>query len=291
MKFAFVQEQKVAFSVKQLCQVMGVSRSGFYAWKREQPSERTAEDARLAVEIRKVHDGSRQTYGVRRVARELQCQGRKIGLRRVRKLMRGHGLMPRCKRRFRATTDSRHAHPVADNLLARQFEVAAPNQVWVGDITYVPTDEGWLYLATLVDLFSRRIVGWAMSERIDRQLTLTALDRAVRTRRPPPGLVHHTDRGSQYACSDYRDALAGQAMACSMSRKGDCWDNAVAESTFATIKAELVHWERYRTRQQARDSISQYLDDFYNLIRRHSSLDYLSPVEFELAYEAEAMAA
>lgn len=291
MKFAFVEEQKVAFPVKHLCDAMGVSRSGYYAWRREQPSERTVEDARLVVEIRKVHDSSRQTYGVRRVAHELQCQGRKIGLRRVRRLMRGEGLLPRSKRRFRATTDSRHTHPVADNLLARQFEVGSPNQVWAGDITYIPTDEGWLYLATLVDLYSRRIVGWAMSERIDRQLTLTALQRAIKSRQPQPGLLHHTDRGSQYACSDYQQALADRGIKCSMSRKGDCWDNAVAESTFATIKAELVHWENFKTRQQARESISKYIDDFYNLVRRHSTLEYLSPVEFELANEARVMAA
>jgi putative transposase len=292
VRFAFIQEQRVAFPVTVMCKVLDVSSSGFYAFVRgDKATDSDCNDRKTMDEIRSIHAQSRSTYGVRRVLAELRSRGHHIGLKRVRRLMRLAGLDVRCKRRFRATTDSKHNHPVADNLVHRNFETKAPDQVWVGDITYIPTDEGWLYLATLVDLFSRRVVGWAMSDRIDRNLTLDALRDAVDKRDPSAGLIHHTDRGSQYACSDYRAALTAHGMVCSMSRKGDCWDNAVAETSFASLKAELVYWERYRTRQQARDSISSYLEDFYNRTRRHSTLRYLSPIEFELAYQAMDAAA
>jgi transposase InsO family protein len=281
----------VAFPIRALCEVMQVSRSGFYAWHDERDGVRSREDRELADRIRDIHHRSRCTYGVRRIRAELRSQGLEVGLRRVRKLMRQQGLVPRSKRRFRATTDSRHSFPIAANVLGRDFEQTAPNQAWVGDITYIPTDEGWLYLATLIDLFSRRVVGWAMSDRIDRKLTLTALEKAVADRAPAAGLIHHTDRGSQYACGDYRAALQASGMICSMSRKGDPWDNAVAESAFATLKADLVDGEHYRTRAEAIESISRYLEEFYNRSRRHSTLGYLSPVEFELAHDAQIMAA
>ncbi len=272
--------------------MLGVSRSGYYAFRSpKRASGRRSHDAELRGQILDIHRRSRRTYGVRRIRAELHGRGYLVGLCRVRKLMSLDGLRARGKRRFRATTDSRHDHPVAPNLLARNFTVDAPNKAWVGDITYVPTDQGWLYLATLVDLYSRRVVGWAMSENIDRHLVLDALRDAITKRRPSKGLIHHTDRGAQYACKDYQDAMKNYGAVCSMSRKGDCWDNAVAESLFARLKCELTHWERYPSRQHAMTSISEYLEEFFNRTRRHSTLGYLSPVEFELAFQTASMAA
>jgi transposase InsO family protein len=219
------------------------------------------------------------------------ANGTRVGKHRVARLMRENGLRGRRKRRFRHTTDSNHAMPIAPNTLARAFAVNAPNEVWVTDITYIPTGEGWLYLAAILDLFSRRVVGWSMSERITRQLTLDALTMALRARTPPRGLLHHSDRGSQYASADYRTALHAAGIECSMSRKGNCWDNAVAESFFATLKTELVHEADWGTRAAARSAIFEYLEVFYNRRRRHSSIDYVSPEEFELRYEAQEMAA
>jgi putative transposase len=205
--------------------------------------------------------------------------------------MRENGLRGRRRRRFRHTTDSNHAMPIAPNTLARNFTAEAPNEVWVTDITYIWTREGWLYLAAILDLYSRRVVGWSMSERMTRQLVLDALSMAVRARTPPVGLLHHSDRGSQYASADYRAALVAAGMQCSMSRKGDCWDNAVAESFFSTLKAELVHEADWATRVEARTAIFEYLEVFYNRRRRHSSIGYVSPVAFELSYEQAQMAA
>jgi transposase InsO family protein len=205
--------------------------------------------------------------------------------------MKQQGVVARRRRRFRATTDSNHAFPVAQNLLARDFAPSAPNVTWITDITYIPTREGWLYLAAILDLYSRRVVGWAMSDRIDRQLTLDALHLALRTRRPPHGLLHHSDRGSQYASDDYQKALGDNGIRCSMSRKGNCWDNAVAESFFATLKVELVDEADYHTREAARASIADYIDAFYNLERRHSHNGNISPVRFELKAHVAAKAA
>lgn len=291
MKFAFIDAEKAQHPVRTLCRVLEVSRSGFYAWKQREASARSRADALLLVEISAVHQRSRRTYGSPRVHADLRARGKRVGRKRVARLMRQHGLQARRKRRFRATTDSKHRFPVAGNELGRQFEVTAPNLVWVADITYVWTREGWLYLAVVLDLFARRVVGWAAGDRIDRRLTLAALEEALRTRKPVGGILHHSDQGSQYASDDYRAALAAHGMACSMSRKGDCWDNAVAESFFATLKAELVQDADYQTRAEAQRSIAEYILDFYNTERRHSHNGYLSPLEYELVAKATTMAA
>jgi transposase InsO family protein len=283
VKFAFIEAEKAHFPVSVLCSVLGVSRSGFYAWRKRPKSSRASEDAVLAKKIIKVYTLSRGTYGSPRVHAELREQGEVVGRKRIARLMRDRGLVARSKRRFRpTTTDSNHSQPVAENLLNRSFERILPNQAWVGDITYIPTGEGWLYLAVLIDLFSRRVVGWAMSDRIDRQLTLNALEMAIVNRgRAVKDVLHHSDRGSQYASADYRQALVDRGLVASMSRKGNCWDNAVAESFFSTLKWELIHRRPFETRSDARRAIFEYIEVFYNRRRRHSALGYLSPMQFE----------
>jgi putative transposase len=284
MKFAFIAAEK-AFPIDLMCRVLEVSRSGYYAWKKRRPAPRTVESTKLAIEIKVIHDRSRRTYGSPRVHAELRARGQLVGRNRVAKLMRAQGLVAKRRRRFRATTDSKHSMPTAPNTLGRAFKQSAPNAAWVTDITYVPTREGWLYLAVILDLFSRRVVGWAMSDRITRKLTLDALDMALCARRPPRGLLHHSDRGCQYASHDYRRELADRGIDCSMSRKANCWDNAVAESFFATLKTELVHHDDYPSRARARSAIFDYVEVFYNRQRRHSHLGYVSPEEFELRFE------
>jgi transposase InsO family protein len=290
--FELVEAEKAQYPVAVLCDVLEVSRSGFYASKKRPPSSRSKADAQLAVEIAAAHRKSRERYGSPRVHRALRKKGVRVGKKRVERLMRAKGLVGRRKRPFRRTTDSNHVSPIAPNVVARDFEPTAPNEVWAGDVTYIATSEGWSYLAVLLDLFSRRVVGWAMSASNDTALALAALERAVGTRRlVAPGLVHHTDRGSPYASDDYRAALASRRMIASMSRKGDCWDNAVAESFFATLRAELVDDERYFSRETAETSIGDYIDNFYNVERLHSHLDYVSPIEFELKARMTAIAA
>jgi transposase InsO family protein len=274
-----------------MCRLLGVSKSGFYAWRGRPESARSRGDARLAVDIAAVHKRSRGRYGSPRVHAELQARGIGVGRKRVERLMREQGLCARPRRRFRKTTDSQHSNPIAPNLLERNFDASAPNQAWVTDVTYVSTHEGWLYLAVIVDLYARRVVGWAASEANDTTLALAALSMAVARRRPPPGLVHHSDRGSPYASAEYRRALAVEGIVASMSRKGDCWDNAVAESFFSTLKIELVHEQQYATPAAAVTSIGDYIQSFYNPERRHSHLGYLSPIEFELKSQVAALAA
>jgi putative transposase len=290
--FELVDAEKANYPVTVLCDVLEVSRSGFYALKTRPPSARSKADAKLAVEVAAAHAKSRKRYGSPRVHRALRKKGVRVGKKRVERLMRENGLVGRRKRPFRKTTDSNHESPIAPNVVARDFEPKAPNQVWAGDVTYIATAEGWSYLAVLLDLYSRRVVGWAMGASNDTALALAALERAVRCRAfLPPGLVHHTDRGSPYASDDYRAALASRGMVASMSRKGDCWDNAVAESFFATLRAELVDDERYLSRDDAKVSIGDYLESFYNVERLHSHLDYVSPIEFELKAHVAAIAA
>lgn len=291
MRFAFIRTEKALYPVDVLCDVLDVSRSGYYAFEGRPEAPRRKDDARLVAEIREVHRRTHRRYGSPRVFRELRARGERVGRHRVTRLMREHGIVGRRKRRFVRTTDSNHKLPVAPNVLDRKFEAAAPNQTWVTDITYVWTAMGWLYVAAILDLFSRRVVGLATSANIDRHLVLAALDEALRTRRPLHGLVHHSDRGSQYASGDYRDALRDRGITCSMSRKGNCWDNAVAESFFATLKVELCHHERFPTRAAATAAIRDYVERFYNAERRHSSLGYVSPVEFELMAQTVALAA
>jgi transposase InsO family protein len=245
---------------------------------------RAVEDAIVLVEIEAAFKVGRGNYGSPRVHRELRAKGRRIARKRVERLMRRKGISARNKRRFRKTTDSNHAHLIAPNVLAREFTVALPDTAWVTDVTYVWTAEGWLYLAVILDLFSRRVVGWTAGANNDRALAIGALDRAITVRMPAAGLVHHSDRGSVYASADYGAALAKLAAIKSMSRKGDCWDNAVAESFFATIKGEMIDHADYLTRREAIAAIADYIDGFYNPCRRHSALDYVSPIEFELKF-------
>jgi transposase InsO family protein len=281
VRFAFIAVEKASFPVRLLCRVLQVSRAGFYAWHHRAPALRTQADERLGLEIAAIHAASRRRYGTPRVHAELRARGHRTSRKRVARLMRQRGLAGRRRRRFRATTDSRHTLPVAPNVLDRQFVQPAPDVAWVTDITYMLTGEGWLYLAVILDLCSRLVVGWAVSERITRELTLNALEMALVRRRPRRGLVHHSDRGSQYASGDYQAALAAEGMVCSMSRRGNCWDNAVAESFFATLKVELAHDAGWVTRQAACAELFEYIEVFYNGQRRHSALGYLSPRAFE----------
>jgi len=287
VKFAFIAAEKAWAQVAALCKVLDVSRSGFYAWDERGRSTRSSEDAKLIVHVLAAFKTGRGAYGSPRVHDELKAAGIAVSRKRVARIMRELGLEGRRKRRFKATTDSKHNLPVAENVLDRNFEVDAPDVAWVTDITYVWTAEGWLYLAAILDLFSRRVVGLAMSERIDRALVLEALRNAVGRRLPNAGLMHHSDRGSQYASGDYQDALDELGVVCSMSRKGNCWDNAVAESFFATLKTKCVYTRRFATRAEAREAIFEFIEVFYNGTRRHSTLGYLSPMAFEMKFNQE----
>lgn len=284
MRFAFIATEKACYPVVLMCRVLQVSRSGYYAWCKRPVAPRTLTDQVLTLEVTTIHRESRGRYGSPRVHAELRERGRRTGRKRVARLMRAAGLRAREHRRFRCTTDSGHGMAIKGNLLARRFAVPAPNSGWVTDITYLWTFEGWLYLAVILDLFSRRVVGWALSERLERGLALNALKMALQDRQPPQGLLHHSDRGSQYASSDYQQLLAAHGFLSSMSRKGNCWDNAVAESFFATLKLELGYQRQWHTRTQARSEIFEYIELFYNRQRRHSALGYLCPNEFELRY-------
>jgi transposase InsO family protein len=288
MKFAFIQAEKASFPVTVLCRVLEVSRAGFYAAQRRPVSTRVTEDARLAVQIAAIHRTSRRCYGSPRVHAELRARGQCTSRKRVARLMRRAGLAARRRRAFRITTLSRHTHPVAPNRLARQFTVAAPDRVWVTDITYLATVEGWLYLAVVLDVFSRRIVGWATSDRLGEGVALEALGMGLTRRRPQPGLLHHSDRGSQYASAEYRAVLASHRIEPSMSGVGCCWDNAVAESFFATLKVEIDHNGAWRTRAEAHRMVFDYIELFYNSERRHSTLGYLSPLAFERQWQQTA---
>jgi putative transposase len=294
VKFALIDAEEARFPIKFMCEELSVSRSGFYAWKQREPSKRASEDVLLGVEVAAAHQASSKRYGSTRVHKELLAAGRRTSRKRVARLMRKHQLVARpqrMKKKFVRTTNSNHAFPIAPDLVGRDFAARAPNKVWVTDITYIWTREGWLYLAAIVDLYSRRVVGWATSERIDTKLCLAALQQATRERRPAPGLIHHSDRGSQYASAEYRQALAANEISCSMSRKGDCLDNAVAESLWSTIKAELVALTDFPSRAVARRQLFEYIEVFYNRRRLHSSIDYRSPVTYESLFNHAAVAA
>ena len=285
MRFSFVAAEKASYPVRLLCRCLEVSRAGFYAWQRRKPCARLREDAALSVEIAASHTESRKNYGSPRILRDLQDGGRKVSRKRVARLMRQQGLAGRLRgRRFVKTTDSNHAFPIAANVLMREFEVPASNMVWATDITYVETAEGWLYLAAILDLFSRRVVGFAMSDTMTRELALEALRQALANRPERQDLIHHSDRGSQYASHDYRRVLEKAGITCSMSRRGNCWDNAVAESFFGTLKAELMQDRDFATRDEAIAAITEYIEEFYNPRCRHSSLGYVSPLMFELQH-------
>ena len=281
MRFCFIEDHRTTFPVRTMCAVLEVSHSGYYAWRDRPDSARDVADRGLAAEIRRIHADNRAVYGSPRVHAALRAEGRRVGVNRVARLMRRHGIQGRHKRRAPRTTDSKHALPVAPNLLDRQFTATAPNQVWLADITYIPTGEGWLYLAVVLDLFARRVVGWAMSETMPQELTIAALHMAITSRRSGPGLVHHSDRGSQYAAHAYRRLLDKHGMLCSMSRKGDCWDNAPMESFFGSMKTELGDDIVFETRQDAKRTIFSFIETFYNRRRLHSAIGYRSPVEME----------
>lgn len=281
MRYSFIRDYRQQFRLAALCRVLRVSKSGYFAWLHRPKSLRAGRNRRLVIHIRAAHARSRKTYGRRRIHAQLRREGVSCSRNRVARLMRQEGLWGRRRRGFRATTDSNHSLPVAPNLLARDFTATAPDQVWVSDITYLPCAEGWEYLATVMDLYSRRIVGWALQTTLERSLTLKALAMAIAQRQPAPGLLHHSDRGVQYACGDYQAVLSAHGMRASMSRKGDVWDNAPKESFFGTLKSELVHdWSR-PPRAQARREVFNYIEVFYNRQRLHSSLGYLSPAAFE----------
>ena len=290
MKFAFISEEKVAFPVAALCRLLLVSPSGYYASRGRPASPRAHRDEDLAERIRTAHVASKRRYGSPRVHAELKANGQRVGRKRVARLMREKRLVARMRRRFRTTTDSKHRFPIAPNVLGRDFTAPGPDRVWVTDITFLWTKQGWLYLAVILDLFSRRVVGWATGQNVDRHLALAALDLALAKRRPGSGIVHHSDRGSTYASTDYRKALKTSGIECSMSRKGDCWDNAVAESFFASLKREIEDIDDFETRTGANLAIGAYIDGFYNIQRRHSSLNYTSPIEFELIHSMKKAA-
>ncbi len=269
-------------AVKRLCAVLAVSRSGYYEWLKRPGSARIQAERALRAKIALVFRQSREAYGSPRVTIELRAQGERVGRHRVARLMRQDGLRGRQKRRYRVrTTDSRHSHPIAPNRLATLPAPTKPNQVWVTDLTYVPTDEGWLYVAGVLDRYSRCLVGWAMGSTLDTAVPLAALMMALQRRKPAAGLIHHSDRGVQYASADYRAALAAHGLVASMSRQGNCYDNAAMESFWSSLKNELVHRRHFATRAHARTAIFDYIEVFYNRSRRHSSLGYQSPLDFE----------
>jgi len=282
VRFSFVQEHRGDWPVDVVCRVLAVSRSGFYAWSRRAVSGRDKRQAELVEKIRAVHEQSRRSYGSPRVTAELRDRGVSVCENTVARLMRRAQIKARVRRRFvPRTTDSAHTHPVAANHLDRDFAADAPDRKWACDITYVPTDQGWLYLAVVLDLYSRKVVGWSMRDHLKAELVSEALRMAIRSRHPDVGLLHHSDRGVQYACADYQLLLKENGITCSMSRCGDCHDNAVVESFFGSLKTELVYHEHWRTREQARRRLFEWIEVFYNRQRRHSSLEYLSPERFE----------
>ena len=285
MRFAFVRDHKAEFPVEVLCEVLKVSRSGYYAWSRRPPSPAALRRGQLVAEIRVAHGESRATYGSPRVYRALKARGVSCCENTVARLMRAERVRAKARRPFVVrTTDSRHDRPVAKNVLNREFYPDKPDTVWTADITYVPTAEGWLYLAVVLDLFSRRVVGWATADHLRSELACDALRMALEHRKPRGELLHHSDRGVQYASESYQRLLADHAIEPSMSRTGNCWDNAVTESFFSTAKRELTHHESYATREEASQSLFEYIEVFYNRRRLHSTLGYRSPAEYEVRF-------
>ncbi len=281
MRFELIDAAKEEFPVLRMCKVLGVSASGYFAWKERPACRRQKGDMVLLAHVRSAFALSNGTDGSPRMLRELRDNGLSIGRRRVAWLMRENGLEARQKRRFKRTTDSLHAFPVAPNLLDQDFAATGPNQKWGADISYVWTREGWLYLAVVIDLFARRVVGWATSGRLHKELALSALRRAIAVRRPATGLIHHADRGSQYCAIDYQAELRRKGILISMSGKGNCYDNAMVETFFKTLKVELVWRTVFQSRAEAKEAIGRYIDGFYNPLRRHSALDFKSPLQFE----------
>ena len=286
MKFAFIHMEKAYFEVSALCRNLGVSRQGYYAYSKRKPGPREAKEQALRERLKTLHAESRGTYGSPRLHGALRKEGQRVAKRRVERAMRSMGLRGCTRRRFRVTTKANPTHGVVENSLARQFNPPGPNQCWVTDITYLWTNEGWCYLAVVLDLFSRAVVGWSIDANLTTSLPLRALDMALLRRRPEPGLMHHSDRGCQYTSTDYVATLHSHGIAISMSRRGNCWDNAVAESFFATLKTELIYDRIWQTRLEVRSAVFEYIEIFYNRQRLHSTLGYKTPLETETQYAA-----
>lgn len=284
MKYRFIEEHRALWRLRTMCRVLHASKSGYFAWRDGRESPRKAADQALTTQIEAIHEQQRRVYGSPRIHQALRQQGTRVSRKRVERLMRRAGIRVTPSRRFTTTTDSNHDQPIADNLLQQDFSATAPNQKWVTDITYIQTGEGWLYLAAIIDLFSRRVVGWAMSSTMETSLVLTALDMALGNRSPGKDLVHHSDRGSQYASKAYRQALHDDGITASMSRRGNCYDNAVIESFWHSLKVELVYRRSFATRIEAEQAIFEYIEVFYNRARLHSSIGYVSPAAFEAAH-------
>jgi transposase InsO family protein len=284
MRFAFVHAEKAFFPVAALCQLLGISRQGYYAYAKRPPSTRVLSDQKLCTRVQELFKESDARYGSPRMLRALQGSGFVVGKRRVERAMRSLGLTPPTRRRHKVTTQANDAHPVVPNELARDFTATRPDERWVTDITYVWTEEGWSYCAVILDLFSRAVVGWAVDSSLSTRLPMAALDMAIARRRPGKGLLHHSDRGSQYTSFEYREQLRGLGVTVSMSRKGNCWDNAVAESFFATLKKELVHRRTWQARYDLRTALFEYIEVFYNRRRLHSTIGYKTPAEVESDY-------
>jgi transposase InsO family protein len=285
-----MKAKRFQHGIAMMCGILKVSKSGYYKWLNRRPSKWAQEEGRLELEIKAAHRRSRETYGPERLQHELKGQGVSVGICRIRRIRKKLGIRCKQRRKFRATTDSRHTLPVAENLLHQQFEAARPNAVWVSDITYIPTGEGWLYLAGHKDLCTGEIVGYAMGNRVTKNLVSQSLFRAVAAKRPGAGLIHHSDRGSQYCAHEYRRLVDQFKMKPSMSRKGDCYDNAPMESYWGTLKNELIHHSRYQTREQAIREITEYIEVFYNRQRRQARLGYLSPAVYERQFYARQVA-
>ena len=281
MRYRAIQEHDRRYPIRLMCRTLTVSPAGYYAWRDRPESRRSRQNRTLRSAIRELHHESRETYGSPRIWNALRKQGHGVGEHRVARLMRGAGIRANTVKKWRTTTQSSHRLPVAENTLNRQFTVEAPNRVWAGDITYVWTTEGWLYLAVILDLYSRLVIGWAMGQRLTGELAEQALLMALANRQPRAGLVHHSDRGSQYAATRYQQMLTMHGLTPSMSRRGNCWDNACVESFFGTLKRELVYHRHYATRNEATQDIFEYIEVFYNRKRRHSALGYDSPAEYE----------
>lgn len=279
----FIKEHSKDFRIQTMCDLFFVSRAGFYAWRKRPECQRKRDDRRFLALIRASFKKGRETYGYRRIHDDFRDSNEPCGKHRIARLMRENGIRPKTRRKFKVTTDSKHNKPIHENHLARQFSASEPNQRWVSDITYVPTVEGWLYLAVIMDLFSRKIVGWSMSHRLKESIVLDALRMALFRRKISSKLLLHSDRGSQYASDNFQQLLRENGIECSMSRKGNCWDNAAMESFFHSLKTECVHHERYQTHDEAKKSVFDYIEVFYNRERKHSYLGYKSPGQYELA--------
>lgn len=294
MRYACILRHFGEFTVRLMCRVLEVAPSGFYAWRARGPSERARRDERLRLHIRLLHRTTKERYGSPKIHSQLRAQGLRCGHNRVARLMREEGLRAKRCPRFRVTTQSSHNYPLVENRLSRRFELSSNrqiNQVWAADITYLPTREGWVYLAVILDVASRRVVGWSVDRLLERALPIKALTMALTQRRPLSGLLHHSDRGSQYASAEYQSLLSQHGLTSSMSRAGDCWDNAVVESFFATLKTELVRGANWQTREQAKHAVVEFIEVWYNRQRRHQTLNYRTPVQYETEVLKRANAA